>query len=173
MKHIQKIKNRKWVVKSLGVAILLTSIFSFSAVTAQETISAAGGNAVGSGGTASYSVGQLTCKTYTGAFGSVAEGVQHPFEIFVVEGIEEAGGINLAVSAYPNPTTDNLTLEVKDFEFSNLSFQLYDISGKILQNERITGNRTSIVMCNLMPATYFVKVIQGNKEVKTFKINKN
>jgi hypothetical protein len=28
-------------------------------------------------------------------------------------------------------------------------------------------------MGNLVPANYFVKVIQGNKEVKTFKIIKN
>jgi len=28
-------------------------------------------------------------------------------------------------------------------------------------------------MSNLVPATYFVKVIQENKEVKTFKVIKN
>jgi len=62
---------------------------------------------------------------------------------------------------------------VKEFELSNLHFQLYDINGKLLQNEKITGNQTSIVMSNLVPATYFVKVVQENKEVKTFKIIKN
>ena len=46
------------------------------------------------------------------------------------------------------------------------------MNGKLLQSEKITGNQTSIVMSNLVPATYFVKVIQGNKEVKTFKIIK-
>jgi hypothetical protein len=33
--------------------------------------------------------------------------------------------------------------------------------------------QTSIVMSNLVPATYFVKVIESNREVKTFKIIKN
>ena len=47
------------------------------------------------------------------------------------------------------------------------------MNGKLLQNEKITGNQTSIAMGNLVPANYFVKVIQGNKEVKTFKIIKN
>ena len=46
------------------------------------------------------------------------------------------------------------------------------MQGKLLQNEKITGNETSIVMNNLVPATYFVKVIQSKKEVKTFKIIK-
>ena len=34
-------------------------------------------------------------------------------------------------------------------------------------------NQTSIVMRNLLPANYFIKVLQGNKEIKTFKIIKN
>jgi hypothetical protein len=62
---------------------------------------------------------------------------------------------------------------VKKFELSSLQFQLYDMNGKLLQSEKITGNQKSIVITNLVPATYFVKVIQGNKEVKTFKIIKN
>jgi hypothetical protein len=33
-------------------------------------------------------------------------------------------------------------------------------------------NRTSIVMINLESATYLVKVIQNNQELKTFKIIK-
>lgn len=47
------------------------------------------------------------------------------------------------------------------------------MQGKLLQSEKITGKQTSIVMSNLVPATYFVKVTEGNKEVKTFKIIKN
>lgn len=39
--------------------------------------------------------------------------------------------------------------------------------------EKIIVNQTSIVMSNLEPATYIMKVIQENKEVKTFKIIKN
>jgi len=174
MRHKQKelkVESRK--LKVIGVATLFTFAFSLSTVTAQESVNATGGDASGSGGSASYSVGQVVYTTNTGANGSVAQGVQQPFEISVVTAIEEAKGINLSISAYPNPTTDYLTLEVKEFELSNLRFQLYDMNGKLLQNEKITSNQTSIVMSNLVPATYFVKVIQSNKEVKTFKIIKN
>jgi len=146
---------------------------SSTGLQAQESVNATGGNASGSGGSASYSVGQVVYTSNTVTNGSVAQGVQQPYEISVVTRIEEAKGINLSVSAYPNPTTDYLTLEVKDFELSNLHFQLYDMNGKLLQSEKIIGNQTSIVMSNLVPANYFVKVIQGNKEVKTFKIIKN
>ena len=103
----------------------------------------------------------------------MAQGVQQPYEISVVTGLEEAKGINLSVSAYPNPATDYLTLSIDNFDISNLSYQLYDMNGKLLQSEKITGNQTSIIMSNLVRANYLVKVIQGNKEVKTFKIIKN
>lgn len=153
-------------------AVLLLGL-GLTGLQAQQSVNATGGNASGSGGSASYSVGQVVYTTNTGTNGSVAQGVQQPYEISVVTGMEEAKGISLSVSAYPNPTFDYLTLVVKDFELSNLSFRLYDVNGKLLQNEKISGNQTSIVMSNLVPANYFVKVIQGSKEVKTFKIIKN
>jgi hypothetical protein len=173
MRHKQKeLKVESKKLKVLGVATLLTFTFSLTSVSAQESLNATGGDASGSGGSASYSVGQVFYTTNTVTSGSVAQGVQQPYEILVVTAIEEAKGINLSVMAYPNPTTDYLQLKVESEKLKDLSFQLYDMNGKLLQNEKITGNQISIVMSNLVPATYFVKVIQRNKEVKTFKIIK-
>jgi len=47
------------------------------------------------------------------------------------------------------------------------------MKGKLLQSVRITGNQTNISMRNFVPATYFIKVIQSQEEIKTFKIVKN
>jgi hypothetical protein len=160
-------------LKRLKLSAVLLLGLGLTGLQAQESINATGGNASGGGGSVSYSVGQVVYTTNTGTNGSVAQGVQQPYEISVVTGIEEAEGIYLSVTAYPNPTTDYLTLRIDEFEISNLSYQLYDMNGKLLQNEKIAGNQTSIVMSNLVPATYFVKVVQGNREIKTFKIIKN
>ena len=90
-------KNRK----KLLIAFCL---FGFgTAVQAQTAISAAGGDATGTGGSVSYSVGQLTYITNTGTNGSVSEGVQQPYEILTI-GMDEAKGISLAYSVHPNPT---------------------------------------------------------------------
>ena len=159
--------------KRLKLSAVLLLGLGLTGLQAQTSINATGGDASGSGGSASYSVGQVVYTTNTGTNGTVAQGVQQPFEISVVTGIEEAKGINLSVSAYPNPTTDYLTLSISEFEISNLTYQLYDISGKLLQSEKITGNQTNIVMSNLVPANYFVKVIAGNQLIKEFKIIKN
>ena len=159
--------------KRLKLSAVLLLGLGLTGLQAQESINATSGNTSGSGGSVSYSVGQYVYITHTGTSGSVAEGVQQPYEISVVTAIEEAKGINLSVSAYPNPTTDYITLSINEHIISNLSYQLYDMNGKLLQNEKITGNQTIIVMSNLVPANYLVKVSQGNKEVKTFKVIKN
>jgi hypothetical protein len=64
-------------------------------------------------------------------------------------------------------------LEVVNFLISPFTFHLFDINGKLLQSGEIISTQTSISMNTLAPATYFVKVMQEGKEVKTFKIIKN
>ena len=139
---------------------------------AQQATTATGGDASGSGGAVAYSVGQIVYTTNTGTTGSVAQGVQQPYEISIVLGIED-NSINLGLSAYPNPTTNYLTLNVGNFELSTLNFQLYDISGKLIESRKIISSTETIAMGNLSSATYFLKVSNNNNEVKSFKIIKN
>ena len=156
--------------KKVKLSVLLLGL-GLTAQAQQATI-ATGGNASGSGGTVAYSVGQVVYNTHTATTGSVAQGVQQPYEISVVLGLKNQS-INLAIAAYPNPTTDYLTLSLSNIELSNLNFQLFDISGKLIENRKITSTTETIRMENLPSAGYFLKVIQNNKEVKIFKIIKN
>jgi hypothetical protein len=157
----------------LKFCTLLLFVLGVNGLQAQEAITASGGNAIGSGGSVSYSVGQVSYKTITGNNGSVNQGVQQPYEISVVSGITQAKLINIKCIAYPNPTTNQLTLSIDNFELENLSYKLYDMSGRLLQTKKINSNNTSINMSKLLHASYFVKVLKDNTEVKTFKIIKN
>jgi hypothetical protein len=139
---------------------------------AQQATTATGGDASGSGGTIAYSVGQIVYTTNTGTTGSVAQGVQQPYEISIVLGLDNHS-INLELTAYPNPTANFLTLNLGKAELSTLNFQLYDISGKLIESRKIIRNNETIAMENLPTATYFLKVTNNNNEVKTFKIIKN
>ena len=153
--------------------IFLAFAFMLSPANAQNVILTTGGEASGSGGTVSYSVGQVSYAIHTGTGGSVSEGVQQPYETYEETGIDEAFGIELLVTVYPNPASDYLTLKVESYEIENLSYQLYDMNGRLVESKKITGIETGINMANLTPSTYFLKVIDGKKEVKTFKIVKN
>ena len=139
---------------------------------AQQAITTTGGNASGSGGSVSYSVGQMVYKTTNGSLGTVAQGVQQPYEISIVLGIED-NSVNLKLTAYPNPTTNSLTLNAGNAELSTLNFELYDISGKLIESRKIISISETIAMENLPTATYFLKVNNNNNEVKIFKIIKN
>ncbi len=162
-------KNNKIKIST----IILISILALTGLQAQMAIPTTGGEASGDGGSASYTVGQVFYTTNVGINeNSVAQGVQQPYEISVITEIEEAKDISLSISAYPNPTTDYLILTVENFEFSSLEFQLYNTNGKLLQTVKATGQETKIQTHDLAPASYFVKVIANENEIKVFKIVK-
>ena len=122
--------------------------------------------------TVAYSIGQVVYTTNTGSSGSVAQGVQHAYEIFTVS-IEETT-LKISLTLFPNPTTENLTLLISDYNNEKLAYQLFDVQGKLLSNGQVTAKQTQINTSTLPPATYFINVVnQENKKVQSFKIIKN
>ncbi len=159
----------------LLISMLLASP-GFTFMQAQQlhaSVNAAGGNATGTGGSASYSVGQVFFTTVSSTTTSVAEGVQQPFEISVFTGVKDIKAIDLYYAAYPNPTRGKLTLKIDNFEPNSFTFQLSDVNGKTLRNEKLTEKETVIDMTELKPAAYFLKVTNSKKGVKIFKIIKH
>lgn len=140
---------------------------------AQNAIPASGGNAAGTGGSVSYTVGQVVYSQVSGTNGIITQGVQQPFEISVVTAIKEADGITLEMIVYPNPATDFIRLRIVNFEIENLVYRLYDITGSMLKTDEVDVEETTISMQDLRPSTYFLKIIQGTKDIKTFKLIKN
>jgi hypothetical protein len=139
---------------------------------AQESVPASGGEAGGSGGAVSYTIGQVFYTTNDGTSGSVAEGVQLPYEISVVSG-KDREFINLKCTAYPNPASDHLYLSIEDLDEEDLEFWLIGPDGKVVERQIIKDIRTLIPLTGLSPATYFLKITEKDKELKTFKIIKH
>ena len=158
--------------------LIFLTLFGFGllSVRAQTTISTAGGNATSSGGTVSYTVGQVAYSTQTSSAGTITQGVQQPFEIFVATALEQAKDISLQLQVFPNPVNDYLKLSVvptATISIQSLSYHLYDINGKLVQNNNVESNETNIMMSGFTSGTYLLKVNQGNTSFKTFKIIKN
>ncbi len=160
------------IIKNQRKALFVFLIFICGITQAQESVSASGGNATGNAGTTSFTIGQVFHLIESGTTGSIAHGVQQPYEISIVTGIEPDAGIDLICQAHPNPACEFVMLKIEDYNFENLTYILYDINGKLLAKKKITENETIIAMKNLTAATYFLKLSSGNKEVKTFKIIK-
>jgi hypothetical protein len=153
------------------IVILLAGIINNA--WAQKAIPASGGNASGSGGSVSYTLGQVVFTTNSSSFGSVSQGVQQPYEISVTTSLEEAEDIILVFLAYPNPVSDLLYLKVESFENDSFSYKLFDSGGKLLESKKVSGTINTISMTNLVPSVYFLKVLRGSIGVKTFRIIKN
>jgi len=156
----------------LKIGALLFLTFALASLNAQEAVLASGADAVGGGGSVSYSVGQVAYNVNYGATGSLAEGVHQAYEISVHPN-SVGNDISLSMSAYPNPTTDHLILKADNIDLSGMTYKLIDMNGRIVKNERITSNETTIDMYDLAPASYFLQVIQSDVAVTVFKIIKN
>lgn len=159
---------KKNVLSTLLILCFLLNL-SYSQVATPTT----GGNSTGTGGSASYSIGQTFYTTNTGSSGSVVEGVQQPYEISVVIGLEEAKDITLECIVFPNPTHEFVKLKVESYKVEDLSYHIFDLNGKLLENKAIDASEISIPMSTYIPATYFLKILHGQTEIKTFKIIKN
>jgi len=138
----------------------------------QEAIPAAGGDASGLGGTLSFTVGQLVYTSNSGSNGSVAEGVQQPYEIYTTVGIEITN-ISLDFIAYPNPTINNIVLSIKDFNNVKLNYQLYDMNGKLLKSNKVNAINTTIDMSELPVSNYVLNINNDSSTIKSFKIIKS
>jgi len=148
--------------------ILVVTIISFSGLKAQNAIVTTGGNATGAGGKVSYSVGQIAVVTNS----SISEGVQKPYSNFVV-GIDQAPDIKLSLSAYPNPSSNNIVLNTNGYELKNTSYKLIDIQGKLIEQQKIINVETVVAMEQLPPSTYILRISENNREIKSFKIIKH
>ena len=156
------------ISKRLLLAIIFFSLSATLELSAQENTVASGGKATGSGGTVNYSVGQVVYKIKIGTNGSLSQGVQQPYLASTKLGINET---SIQLNAYPNPTTNNLTLTTDDSE--SLSYQLFNIQGAEISSKTLNSKTSNINLEGHPPATYFLKVIKNNEVIKAFKIIKN
>jgi hypothetical protein len=139
----------------------------------QSTVASGGGTATGSGGSVTYTVGQVACSALSGSNGSVIQGVQQPWEISVVTAVDDSWDVSLAASAYPNPTTGVFRLVVNANDFGNLKYSVFDINGLLLLEGRIESKETIISLSGYSSSLYLLKIFDNNKEIKVFKIIKN
>ena len=156
------------ISKTLLLTFTFLSLLATLELSAQENTVASGGKATGSGGTVSYSLGQVVYSTNIGTNGSVSQGVQQPYAVSTTVGINET---SIQLNAFPNPTTNNLTLTTDDSE--SLSYQLFNIQGAEISSKTLNSKTSNISLEGHPPATYFLKVIKNNEVIKAFKIIKN
>lgn len=155
------------MMKRIAILFFLHNI---SLVFSQESINASGGNASGSNGNVSYSVGQVVYSSYSGA-GFVNEGIQFPFEITTLDTDDNSETNEILL--FPNPASYEINLKINLLISEELRFVLYDMNGRILEENRITQNEIQIPMEKYSKSIYLLKIRGKERELKAFKIIKN
>ena len=75
-------------------------------------------------------------------------------------------------SIYPNPASDYVNIVSANGEMN--SIQIYDITGKLVQNINLNDESTTLNVAAMVDATYFVRIIykDGNMSVSKLIINR-
>ena len=107
-------------MKNLYSLIIIGVFLGSGSLQAQTAISASGGNSSGAGGTSSYTLGQTAYTVNSGTTGTVLQGCQQPYEIYVVTGLNEESGLEAGFEVYPNPSSDF----VKQAEYAGVGLLL-------------------------------------------------
>jgi len=139
---------------------------------AQQSTTAAGGEASSTNGTVSFSVGQVNYEAFENQDGiSVSAGVQQSYQVFTGND-EITSGLNVNLVVFPNPTRDLITLRIDELPNETLYYHLFDNTGKTLLTRQITSTDSFIDMARWPVATYHLRVMSKDALVKSFKIVK-
>lgn len=151
------------------ISSALLVLLSFGAYSQSNTVTG-GGTASGSGGSSTYTIGQIDYSNSIGTDGSYNQGVQQPFEFFQESGIEGSSLIELSI--YPNPTSDQIVLNVEQ-SGRELYYLLFDMNGKLINKSPISGAETIIDMRSYSPGEYHITISEFNEKIESFKIIKH
>jgi hypothetical protein len=160
-----------FTLKIYAFTALISLCHIYSAL-AQEAVTSTGANASGSGGTLSYTIGLVVYTTNINVSGNSAQGVQHAFEIFTIGTEDILFGYD--ITAYPNPSSGEISIKISSEKQRELKFSIYDLKGRIIRSGNLHEDITRVDLSDIPNAPYQL-IIQDdlNKRVKTFRLVKS
>jgi hypothetical protein len=180
--HHQTIYTPQFLPKNFSMPIKLKFITAILPVVlvqvynvkAQESVNAAGGQATGRGGTVSFSVGQIAYTAETSQAGLMAQGIQRPYRVSLIENRPGHSQSVFESVVYPNPTSDDLVLQIHAGGSEKLHFRLMDLNGKVLNGGQLTGLISQIPTHTLAAGVYLLVIFDTTSNpLQTFQIIKN
>lgn len=151
--------------------ITLFIIFYAFPLFAQEVVSSAGETNTIAGYEVSWTVGEPVIATVSGANNLLTQGF-HQTRLNITS-VEDFAEPIPGLYVYPNPASKSFIIRFSSEE-SKKEFSLYDLSGKIIQQNIIPGKETEVDIHSLANGSYLLHVrIIGTNQNQTFKIIKN
>lgn len=161
---------------ALIITVLIPALSS--AQTAErQVIGTAGAYAEADGYSHSYTVGEVATATVSDGTIILTQGFQQNDDLSV-NILEES--LEFSATAFPNPTMDGVTLDLKADQAVDLHIDLFDVLGKQFpiaeSNLQLVGSsQRHIDLAGFAPGTYFIRLTdetgQLNKTIQIQKVN--
>jgi hypothetical protein len=136
---------------------------------AQNAISSTGGHFKTTGGSTSFTVGQVAYVLKKGNGSYLNEGVQQVYTKKTTP-IEELDYLK-EVLLYPNPTQETMTLILSSKEDVQVRYTIMDYLGKEIKYGIILSEKSEISLRDLPSGNYFIS-LKSKKEIRIFKMVK-
>ena len=148
---------------------LLLTIFCCS-LKAQQVVATAGEQFSNINGSISYTVGEGVANTFTGGDQTLTQGFHQTtisIAVFKDSNVDE-----FSMTAFPNPAIQTVTLKTDQDKISGMRYLMTDQGGKIIVQKKIESEETVIPVEQLPDGVYIIKILDNQKELKSFKIIK-
>jgi hypothetical protein len=136
---------------------------------AQNAISSTGGHFKTTGGSTSFTVGQVAYVLKKGNGSYLNEGVQQVYTKKTTP-VEELVYLK-EVQLYPNPTQETMTLILSSKEDVQVRYTIMDYLGKEIRAGNILSEKSEISLRDLPSGNYFIS-LKSKKEIRIFKMVK-
>ena len=156
-------------MKTIFLAILV--MFSLATHGQRMVVVAAGDFDRHEQGSLSWTLGQAATGHFTGSNMILTQGFQQS-NLEVTTSTRFYPEMEGKITAYPNPVRNRLAVHLQDMDEISLSFQLFDLEGRLLKEEKIHSNPRRIHFNGMPSGKYILRITSGKKIIKTFKLIK-
>jgi len=152
---------KKYTLLFVTFSLLLTA-------SAQEVISTQGDSYSNSDTNIDFTIGEVVINTVSTVSNDLTQGFHQTNWKFV--SLEDLAP-TFEVSVFPNPSSS--VLNIKAVAFEQVSFVLYDVNGKLVAENMLTSELTSIEVSHLSTGNYTLVLKNDSHLLKTVKLIKS
>lgn len=147
--------------------VLIGILFLGQIIFAQEVISSQGESYTTASGSIDFTVGEAVIFTGTNGNSTITQGFhQTNWNILKVNDY----ATYYEASIYPNPSSEEINIKTNDF--NNTSYTLYDLNGKVVLQNLLNQNISTIKVNHLAPGKYILSLRKDKQLLKTFNLIK-
>lgn len=159
---------------SLIIAVLFLADYAISQTANPELVTSSGDSFSNTTYQLDWSIGEGITATHSSGAHILTQGFhQGRYEITSIDDFTDIG---INITAFPNPTTDYVSVKLQKLSASEMSESiliLTNLNGKVLLQDKITKTEKQLDFSVFSPGIYFLTLKQENQLLKSFKIIKN